>query len=106
MILLPPTVLDGSIERSASAVETLPTAVEAQDSQDAKTLTAGDEIISIASSLNYFHLSAVEASGSEGSRPLVVDYPWLVRQLDALLGPYPNPEALHDVYFGFTNVIS
>lgn len=57
-------------------------------------------------SFDHLHLSTHEGAGSEGSRPLVVDFPWLVRQLDAFMGPQLNPEALHDLYYAFANVIS
>jgi hypothetical protein len=52
------------------------------------------------------HLHATEAQAFEGYRPLGIDYPWLERQLNDLLGPHPSPEALHGLYFAFANVMA
>jgi hypothetical protein len=64
------------------------------------------DIDSITESMCSLHLHATEAQASKGFRPLGIDYPCLERQLDDLLGPHPSLEALHDLYFAFTNVMA
>jgi hypothetical protein len=97
LVLLPPSVSIDHVAGTEEELIPLPPSGSADPPSDVDFVTK---------SMGSLHLHATEAQAFEGSRPLGIDYPWLERQLDGLLGPHPSPEALHDLYFAFANVMA
>jgi hypothetical protein len=83
LVLLPPSVPVDHVVGTEKELISLPPFRSAKPPSDVDSITE---------SMGSLHLHATEAQASEGSRPLGIDYPWLERQLDDLLGPHPSLE--------------